>query len=86
MPRHPYTEALLRTLRDLRGGGHGHLMYQIPGQPPSLDAPISGCPFEVRCERASDVCRKIDPELVRDDDVFVACHHPGPRALEDFVR
>jgi oligopeptide/dipeptide ABC transporter ATP-binding protein len=85
-PRHPYTEALLRTLRDLRSGGHGRLMYQIPGQPPSLDAPISGCPFAVRCERASDVCRRLDPELERHDAVYVACHHPGTRALEDSAR
>ncbi len=75
-PRHPYTEALLRTLGDLRGGGRGGRMYQVPGQPPSLDSPISGCPFHPRCERASQVCSEITPPSEVSDGVIVACHHP----------
>ncbi len=75
-PRHPYTEALLRTLRDLRGGERGGHMYQVPGQPPSLDSAITGCPFHPRCERASQVCTDIDPRPEVSDGVRVACHHP----------
>jgi oligopeptide/dipeptide ABC transporter ATP-binding protein len=75
-PRHPYTEALLRTLRDLRGGARGRQMYQVPGQPPPLDSAITGCPFHPRCERASQVCTEVDPHLEVSDGARVACHHP----------
>jgi len=74
-PMHPYTEALLRTLSDLRGGERGNPMYQVPGQPPALGAGIPGCAFHPRCPRASDVCAEIDPPSEEVGGASVACHH-----------
>src|SRR5207342_3356984 len=47
-PEMPYTWGLLGSLPRLNSSG-GRL-EQIPGQPPSLLHPPSGCPFNPRCE------------------------------------
>jgi oligopeptide transport system ATP-binding protein len=61
-PRHPYTRALQRSIPSLQPKGRE--LYTIPGTPPDLSLPISGCPFTPRCEYAVDYCGKIDPALV----------------------
>ena len=75
-PRHPYTEALLRTLADLRRGAPGEPMYQIAGQPPSLHSNISGCAFHPRCPYAEPRCQDEEPPLVSYGEVSAACHFP----------
>ena len=55
-PRHPYTQALLGTLRT----GHGtrkSRLATLGGQPPDLRDPPTGCRFAARCAHASDHCR-----------------------------
>lgn len=59
-PRHPYTEALLRSLPSMNSAGSA--LYSIPGMPPSLSDPIIGCPFAPRCPKAEDACR-VDEEF-----------------------
>ncbi|MBA4138856.1 MAG: dipeptide/oligopeptide/nickel ABC transporter ATP-binding protein [Opitutus sp.] len=57
-PRHPYTQALQRSIPALQPKGAA--LYTIPGMPPDLSAPVVGCPFATRCEFAVDYCRR-DP-------------------------
>jgi peptide/nickel transport system ATP-binding protein len=61
-PRHPYTQGLLRAFPSLHGDG-GELA-SIPGAPPSLASPPTGCRFHPRCPLAVDLCRERSPELV----------------------
>jgi oligopeptide/dipeptide ABC transporter ATP-binding protein len=60
-PEMPYTWGLLGSLPRL------HIttdrLEQIPGQPPSLLHPPSGCAFNPRCAYAFDRCREELPEL-----------------------
>jgi len=60
-PRHPYTQGLLRAFPTVRGGGVE--LSGIPGSPPSLENPPSGCRFHPRCPQAIDLCRERAPEL-----------------------
>jgi len=60
-PRHPYTWGLLGSLP--RMGADVPRLAQIPGSPPSLLHPPSGCRFHTRCEYVMNVCRTTVPEL-----------------------
>jgi len=60
-PEMPYTWGLLASLPRLDSTG-GRL-EQIPGQPPSLLNPPSGCAFHPRCPYAMSRCRTELPEL-----------------------
>ena len=60
-PRHPYTRALQRAIPSAQPKGSE--LYTIPGMPPDLARPATGCPFAPRCEFAADRCRREDPVL-----------------------
>jgi oligopeptide/dipeptide ABC transporter ATP-binding protein len=63
-PAHPYTRALLgATFRD-RTGNRTRLK-PIPGAPPDLVSPPSGCAFAHRCIYADATCGEKVPELLR---------------------
>jgi oligopeptide/dipeptide ABC transporter ATP-binding protein len=71
-PRHPYTKALLDSV-PIKGVKRRRL-YQIEGQPPTLDEMPQGCPFWPRCPSAMDVCREsYPPATATDDGGFVHC-------------
>ena len=74
-PEMPYTWGLLGSLPRLNSSG-GRL-EQIPGQPPSLLHPPSGCPFNPRCEYVMNICSEqlpgLDPSPVGDDHRY-RCH------------
>jgi peptide/nickel transport system ATP-binding protein len=53
-PRHPYTLGLLGSFPSLHGPRRR--MTGIPGSPPDLRNPPSGCAFHPRCRFAMDVC------------------------------
>ncbi|MDR5822342.1 dipeptide/oligopeptide/nickel ABC transporter permease/ATP-binding protein [Caballeronia sp. LZ043] len=74
-PLHPYTVALRRSTLAL-DGTRGRLLDAIEGEPPSLDTPGVGCPFQPRCTRskARSECRTIRPLPRPVDGVIVACH------------
>jgi oligopeptide/dipeptide ABC transporter ATP-binding protein len=59
-PRHPYTRALLNSLP---ASAVGRPLEPIPGAPPDLAAPPSGCRFHPRCAYALDTCREVVPDL-----------------------
>jgi peptide/nickel transport system ATP-binding protein len=72
-PRHPYTQMLLRSFPDVEAGRRD--LGTIPGMPPDLRTPPSGCRFHPRCPAAMDVCRaEAPPEATFADRVRVACH------------
>ena len=60
--RNPYTRALLDSIPDLCGADDR--LEPIPGNPPSLLNPPSGCPFRPRCSMAIDACAASVPELI----------------------
>jgi peptide/nickel transport system ATP-binding protein len=74
-PHHPYTWGLLGSLPRL--DTDVERLVQIPGQPPSLLNPPSGCRFHPRCPYVMDVCRSTEPSLVPvpdDRSHLQACH------------
>jgi oligopeptide transport system ATP-binding protein len=52
-PRHPYTVALRQALPGLNPGTR---LQAIPGEPPKLVEPPTGCSFIPRCPRAQPEC------------------------------
>jgi peptide/nickel transport system ATP-binding protein len=60
-PRHPYTQYLIKSLPKLDERAE---RVSIPGRPPALDNPPSGCRFHPRCPLVMDKCRTIDPEMI----------------------
>jgi peptide/nickel transport system ATP-binding protein len=62
---HPYTQALLKTVPKLSGGG---IAAGIPGYIPDYMNPPSGCRFHPRCPNVMDICRAQKPPAFRIDD------------------
>ncbi len=56
---HPYTQGLLGAFPSVEG--ERRRLEAIPGSPPSLVNPPSGCRFHPRCKYAKDVCKTSDP-------------------------
>ncbi len=72
--RHPYTRGLLASVPRLDQERGGRLQG-IPGAPPSLSRPPTGCPFEARCAYRLDRCTSVPPPLKeRDRGHRVACY------------
>jgi len=69
---HPYTEALLGCYDDPRAE-QVHL-GGIPGTPPDLSLPNTGCSYEPRCPLAEEICRQQDPPLFPLAPGRAACH------------
>ena len=71
-PKHPYTRYLIESLPNLESRDE---LMSIPGRPPALDRPPSGCRFHERCPLAQDICKTIEPELIQiEPRHFTACH------------
>lgn len=58
---HPYTQGLLQAVPQLHGKREA--FKSIPGSPPSLKNPPTGCRFHPRCPLAAERCRNEQPEL-----------------------
>jgi peptide/nickel transport system ATP-binding protein len=74
-PQHPYTWGLMGSLPRLETDVER--LTQIPGQPPSLLRPPSGCRFHPRCPHVMEVCKTRVPDLVptqKDPEHLQACH------------
>jgi oligopeptide/dipeptide ABC transporter ATP-binding protein len=77
-PVHPYTSALLSAIPipDPEENRRRERLV-VSGEPPNPISPPPGCVFHPRCPRASDVCRTVEPPLVRyPNGHLAACHHP----------
>jgi peptide/nickel transport system ATP-binding protein len=64
--RHPYTEALLKSIPKLNQPSHTRL-EAITGRPPDLTQPPKGCKFAPRCPYAQAKCLEEEPPLVDHD-------------------
>jgi oligopeptide/dipeptide ABC transporter ATP-binding protein len=73
-PRHPYTLGLVRSAPDVEEVRES--LVPIPGSPPSLVNPPSGCRFHPRCKFAEEDC-KVLPTPLRElpGDRATACLH-----------
>ncbi|HYY92319.1 MAG TPA: ABC transporter ATP-binding protein [Candidatus Dormibacteraeota bacterium] len=73
-PLHPYTQGLIRAFPTIKG--EKHKLLSIPGQPPDLLNPPTGCRFHPRCPYAMEICKKENPTLKKQGtgEHYVACH------------
>lgn len=83
-PEMPYTWGLLSSVPDVTGDTSAQLI-PIPGNPPSLLNPPSGCAFHPRCPHRDkvpgDLCRTALPELApgsRSERHLKRCHLTNP--------
>jgi oligopeptide/dipeptide ABC transporter ATP-binding protein len=63
-PRHPYTQALMRSVPEI--GRPTDRLAAIPGQVPSPGQWPAGCRFAPRCPQAEAACVAAAPELAPD--------------------
>ncbi len=77
-PRHPYSQALIRSVPVPDPGKRiGDYLQPLEGELPSPLSPPSGCVFRTRCPKASPLCVSRRPPLVADAaGHLLACHHP----------
>ena len=82
-PQHPYTLGLMGAAP--RPDVPDQAPVPIPGSPPDMAHPPSGCPFHPRCRFAVDICREDNPPLRQTEPGhWAACHFAGsPRIAED---
>lgn len=79
-PLHPYTQGLMQSFPSLTGDKKR--LTGIPGSPPDLISPPSGCRFHPRCPKRFEMCDKVVPKLAEvSPGHLVACHlYPEVRA------
>jgi len=79
-PYHPYTMGLCSAFPDLHE--EDRPLISIPGSPPGLLSPPSGCRFAQRCPFSTERCVAESPALLEiEAGHFAACHYPE-RAAE----
>jgi peptide/nickel transport system ATP-binding protein len=61
--RHPYTEALVRSIPKLSDPSHSRLLA-IGGRPPDIVHPPPGCKFNTRCPYVQPRCIEEEPPLM----------------------
>lgn len=75
--RHAYTLELLNAAPRLSAGVED--LESIPGKPPDLIEPPSGCKFHERCKYAIDVCSQTPPPLVQFEGTHQAACYENER-------
>ena len=73
-PMHPYTAALMSSFPSI--SGEKHELETLPGEPPNLANPPTGCPFHPRCAYATEECRTEFPQQSQRGSQWAACWHP----------
>jgi peptide/nickel transport system ATP-binding protein len=81
-PHHPYTRGLMNAFPSVTGPRRD--LLGIPGKPPDLARPPSGCRFHPRCPEVMAICPNREPELYRVEGAEVRCllyaEHPTEAA------
>jgi peptide/nickel transport system ATP-binding protein len=82
VPAHPYSKGLLEAFPSIRG--EKKRLTGIPGAPPNLAKPPSGCRFHPRCPVAMDRCGTDVPDLYTVGPAQARCllHEPAPVSVE----
>ncbi len=63
-PLHPYTQALMAVIPDPDPANRFRKINALPGEPPNLIDPPSGCRFHPRCPIAKQgLCDVVEPDL-----------------------
>jgi peptide/nickel transport system ATP-binding protein len=70
-PLHPYSRGLMNAFPSVRGPRRE--LAGIPGAPPDLARPPTGCRFHPRCPEVMPVCINTHPDLFRVSDARVRC-------------
>jgi peptide/nickel transport system ATP-binding protein len=70
-PRHPYSRGLMNAYPSVTGPRRD--LVGIPGAPPSLARPPSGCRFHPRCPSVMPECSVSKPEVYAVDEAEVRC-------------
>lgn len=72
-PLHPYTSALIGAYPSIVG--EKKTLNFIPGSPPNLINPPTGCRFHPRCPYANDICSREEPGYIEEEPGhYAACH------------
>jgi len=70
-PLHPYTRGLMDAFPSVTGPRRA--LLGIPGRPPDLARPPTGCRFHPRCPQKMPVCLSVQPELYPVGEADVRC-------------
>jgi len=68
-PKHPYTQALLKSVPKMKGDAN---LITLKGDPPSLSDILTGCRFYERCPKAMDKCKK-EPPKIKTESGYTLC-------------
>jgi peptide/nickel transport system ATP-binding protein len=82
-PSHPYTRGLLDAFPSIRGPRVQ--LTGIPGRPPELRSPPSGCRFHPRCPVEMPHCKAVEPELYEAGLSHARCLKHVPAADDEKV-
>jgi oligopeptide/dipeptide ABC transporter ATP-binding protein len=70
-PLHPYTQGLLSSIPNIKLDQPK--LETMPGSPPDLVNPPSGCVFHPRCPYAKEICKVQTPEAFTKNHRLVSC-------------
>jgi peptide/nickel transport system ATP-binding protein len=70
-PLHPYSKGLLDAFPSVRGPRRA--LTGLPGSPPDLSHPPSGCRFHPRCNEVMPQCTTSEPDLYAIEATQVRC-------------
>jgi peptide/nickel transport system ATP-binding protein len=70
-PLHPYTRGLMNAFPSVTGPRRE--LAGIPGSPPDLARPPSGCRFHPRCPEVMPACLNVEPDLYAVSGARVRC-------------
>ncbi len=71
-PKHPYSQALIRSLPNLENKG---IFNGIPGMAPALLQLPGGCSFHPRCSHVMEICKTVrPPSITLASGQILECH------------
>ncbi|WP_306370382.1 ABC transporter ATP-binding protein [Nocardiopsis sp. CC223A] len=76
-PRHPYTQMLISALPEVGTTTEQGRLEGIPGTPPGLLNPPTGCRFKERCPLAFEKCNERPPLVEIEPGHLAACWKTG---------
>lgn len=86
-PIHPYSKGLMGSIIVPEAGTRETKLEAIPGTPPNLKNPPSGCRFAPRCKYATPECTMAEmPEKTFEDNRMHRCIHDVPHLREVYGR